>query len=275
MTYHLDTFTKVKAIDTRVSPPRVFLGGIQTLESPKPWFMPRPLIAHAYSVYQVATVINVEVPEYPSGGSDTERNAWREIYEAQNAKADALAQAQAPGCWFLEGSVFGRTYVYDDLGDLKDNGVHTVAALLSTPPQIVSEETFQDMLVTLPPDNWGRTGGVERFSMSEFQDGPVTSAFFRMPDPVPLCMHLFVVPDRGLISNVLPIIETMQIYVGAVGEMLKRGDEIRARVRSAPGLDSANEYARLAHPGLWAFERGGSFDVAPIHAFILNNKVAL
>lgn len=46
-------------------------------------------------------------------------------------------------------------------------------------PQEVTAETFGDMLNCLPPLDWTRDGGVERFNMSEFMDGRVTSQYGR------------------------------------------------------------------------------------------------
>jgi hypothetical protein len=270
MTFAFEAITNAVEIDTRGAPVKIVYAPRRTLVSEHPWFLPRPLVCHAYDVYQVATVITTESPEYPSYGTREEKDAWRVAYEEIGRKADELAQLQAPGCRLLRDDVFGRTYVYDGLDTA---GIHDVAVLLNTPPQVITEETWQYMLEVLPPQNWSRSGSVERFSMSEFQSGPVTSAFFRMPRPVGLHMHRYVVPDRDLACQVVPAIESMMFYVEAKGCLMKWGDTLRAAVRKCKDLSAAIDRAQLAHRGLWAFERGGSFEVDTIHDFILNNKV--
>ncbi len=44
----------------------------------------------------------------------------------------------------------------------------------------VTAERYDEMLNILPPLDWVRDDGVERFSMCEFLDGPITTQFARI-----------------------------------------------------------------------------------------------
>ena len=53
---------------------------------------------------------------------------------------------------------------------------------MGRPVAEIDAATFDEMLNVLPPLAWCHAGGVERFNMSEFTSGRVTSQFARMDD---------------------------------------------------------------------------------------------
>lgn len=53
------------------------------------------------------------------------------------------------------------------------------AAYLAPRPQQITAERWDDMLNVLPPLAWTTDGGVNRFNMSEFESGQITSQYGR------------------------------------------------------------------------------------------------
>jgi len=56
------------------------------------------------------------------------------------------------------------------------------AEFLNQPVIEISAEKYDEMLNILPPLNWVRADGVERFNMCEFLSGPITNQYARVGD---------------------------------------------------------------------------------------------
>lgn len=264
---------------TPVAPVFIHRFGDVEVHSPYPWFAPRPLINYGYTVYQVATVVTYDLDDYPGCGTRAEKAAWNERYEAAQRNADALAQTQAPGCTFLEGSVLGRTYVWTTEVDLRDqlsptldvgHGSGGAFVFAHTPLQRIDEATYTEMLEVLPPIKWNMRGPLVRgHLMSEFQDGKFTSAFFYRPGSKD-CWHAYVDGYQSF----------EQIWHG----IDRRLSEVEAQQRAARTFFANNgqqatgatlaqaQSGVLPWPGIYAHEVGGSIQLTDTYTFILNNK---
>ena len=274
--------------------------GDVSIASPYPWFAPRPLISHGYSIYQVATVITIDVGEYPGCGTRDERDAWSKTYEAAQKRANDLAQLQAPGCELLDASVLGRTYIWPIKRDLTaayadvERGFRSVLRAAfdvgttnadefvyhHTPLQRVSFETYTEMLEVLPPIKWNPRGPLVRgHLMSEFMDGNITSAFFYRPGSKD-AWHAYVDGSRTAaeiwadVDKRLTAAETAQREAREylAGKGVWQGLPALAGVTTQPSLAEAQGRAADWRCGLYVTEVGGSLKAFDLHAYILQNE---
>ena len=274
--------------------------GDVSIASPYPWFAPRPLISYGYSIYQVATVITLNVSKYPGCGTRDERDAWSKEYETAQKRANDLAQLQAPGCELLEASVLGRTYVWPikrDLAAEQDDFERGFRSVLRaainvgttnadefvyhhTPLQRVTFETYTKMLEFLPPFKWNPRGPLVRgHLMSEFMDGNITSAFFYRPDSKD-AWHAYVDGTKteaeiwADIDKRLTAAETAQReareYLAGKGVWL--GLLALTDITAQSSLAEAQRRAADWRCGLYVTEVGGSLKAFDLHSYILQNE---
>lgn len=266
--------------------------GDVSIASPYPWFAPRPLISHGYSIYQVATVITVEVGEYPGCGTREEKDAWSKEYAAAQKRADDLAQLQAPGCVMLDASVLGRTYIWPikrnlaaDQGDVERGFRSVLRAAFNvgttnadefvyhhTPLQRVSFEIYTEMLEVLPPIKWNPRGPLVRGRlMSEFMDGNITSAFFYRPGSKD-AWHAYVDGTKTEAEIWADI--DRRLSEAEINQRFNREQFIPAGMKLVEGMTLAKAQNLQAQQwrGVYVTEVGGSLKLFDSHSYILQNE---